>query len=328
VELENGGLILCRTMEKEERLVGFEVGSALLDELDIMPTDKAITAFRKVLGRLRSKYPDGSPNRVMVTSTPEGFKALYKIFVKGKTDNHSLIHGSTYENAANLPEGYIDALVASYPPQLIQAYLNGQFVNLTSGRVYPNFTRQDNHADVTPREGETLHVGMDFNVNFGASAIHVIRDGKAYAVDEIHNAYDTEAQLDALKERYPKNPVFVYPDASGKNRKSSNTTQTDIYLIQQAGFKIMVDNANPPIKTRVHAFNGMILNGKGERRYFVNVNRCPNLTEALEAQIYDSTNMPDKAMGFDHITDAAVYFIHQRFPVLANTPTLHAVAMY
>jgi hypothetical protein len=45
-----------------------------------------------------------------------------------------------------LPTDYIDSLRASYPPQLIEAYLEGRFVNLNSGCV-PEFSRKLNHAD-------------------------------------------------------------------------------------------------------------------------------------------------------------------------------------
>lgn len=327
VELDGAGIILCRTMEKEERLVGFEVGSALLDELDIMPTDKAITAFRKVMGRLRTKYPDGSPNRMMVTSTPEGFKALYKLFVKTTNPHYSLTHGSTYENEPNLPEGYVASMLESYPPQLIQAYLEGQFVNLTSGRVYPNFDRKLNHTDIEPKPGEPLHIGMDFNVNFGASVAHVIRDGMAYAVDEVCDAFDTQTQINAWRERYPRHAIYCYPDASGKNRTSGNTTSTDISLLTSAGFKVIHPNANPMVKSRVAAYNAQILNAKGERRYKVNTKKCPKLTEALEAQVYDATNQPDKKSGYDHVNDAGGYFIVQKFPIISNDTRTIAVAI-
>jgi hypothetical protein len=63
----------------------------------------------------------------------------------------------------------------------------------------------------------------------------------------------------------------------------------------------------------------MILNADGARRLKVNPDRCPTLVEALEQQAYDKNGMPDKQGGFDHVTDAAGYFLAKRYP-LARPP--------
>ena len=77
---------------------------------------------------------------------------------------YGMIQASTYDNEANLPDDYISSLFESYPPQLISAYLRGQFVNLTSGAVYPDFDRKLNHTDEEIEPLELLIIGMDFNV--------------------------------------------------------------------------------------------------------------------------------------------------------------------
>jgi hypothetical protein len=71
----------------------------------------------------------------------------------------AVVHASTYENEANLPDDYIPSLRASYPPQLIEAYIRGQFVNLTSGSVYPNFDRKLNHTAETIRKARRCTSG-------------------------------------------------------------------------------------------------------------------------------------------------------------------------
>ncbi|MFD2271397.1 hypothetical protein ACFS07_10355 [Undibacterium arcticum] len=63
-----------------------------------------------------------------------------------------------------MPDDYIESLREDYPPQLIEAYLNGEFVNLTSGAVYPDFSRELNHSPTILLPNEALHVGLDFNV--------------------------------------------------------------------------------------------------------------------------------------------------------------------
>lgn len=114
---------------------------------------------------------------------------------------YGMVQASTYENAANLPADYIPSLLASYPPQLIDAYLQGKFVNLTSGTVYPQFNRAQNASHEVIQTGEPAFVGMDFNVGKMAAVIHVKRAGMPHAVGEVVNAYDTPAMCRLLRER-------------------------------------------------------------------------------------------------------------------------------
>ena len=61
---------------------------------------------------------------------------------------------------------YIENLENSYPSNLIKAYLNGEFVNLESGQVYVDFdpTLNDTKEELY-NDNETVHIGLDFNVN-------------------------------------------------------------------------------------------------------------------------------------------------------------------
>jgi hypothetical protein len=49
------------------------------------------------------------------------------------------------------------------------------------------------------------------------------------------------------------------------------------------------------------------------------------LVESLEKQSYDKNGEPDKKAGFDHIVDAAGYFVSYRYPVVNNRPTFAAI---
>lgn len=314
------GTTICRSMDNPSSIVGFKIGHALVDEIDVMHTDKARQAWRKIIARMRYNI-DGLRNGIAVTTTPEGFKFTYEQFVKEankspeKQKLYGLIQASTYDNEINLPDDYIDSLKESYPPQLIEAYLNGQFVNLASGAVYPEFDRKLNHTDELILPNEPLHIGMDFNVLKMAAAVNVIRNGEPRALAELTGIRDTPAMVDVIKEKYPNHKIMVYPDASGQNTSSKSSTESDHSILRQAGFSVYVDGSNPRIKDRVNAVNAMILNSKGERRFKINTNTCPELTEGLEQQIYDKQGMPDKAAGVDHLNDAFGYMISQKYPI-------------
>lgn len=323
--------IFCRSLDDPANIVGFKIGNALIDELDVLAKKKAELAWRKIIARMRYKV-DGLRNGIDVTTTPEGFKFVYKMFVKALREkpalrkNYGLVHASTYENEANLPDDYIDSLLEAYTPELILAYLNGQFTNLTSGTIYHQFDRTLNNCTDIIKLGEPLFIGMDFNVGKMAAITHVKRDSLPRAVDEITKGYDTPDMILKIKRRYweetaqnefrKTREIRIYPDASGDSRKSVNASTTDIQLLKAAGFTVIAPDANPPVKDRVNAMNAMFCNAKRERRYLVNVDRCPTYADSLEQQVWADNGEPDKTQDNDHPNDAAGYFIHREFPVV------------
>lgn len=264
VEFYSGGqyrsTTICRSMEKPQTIVGFKIGHALVDELDVLPALKAEHAWRKIIARMRYNVP-GLKNGVDVTTTPEGFKFVYQQFVKQLREKpalqgmYGLVQASTFDNELNLPPDYIPSLMESYPAQLILAYLNGQFVNLNAGSIYHAYDRKLNSCFDTVEAGEPLFIGMDFNVGKMAAITHVKRaDGKPRAVDELIDGFDTPDMIRRIKERYWRHngrdyektcEIRIYPDASGGSRKSVNASETDIAILRQAGFSVIAPDANP-----------------------------------------------------------------------------------
>jgi PBSX family phage terminase large subunit len=313
IEFEGAGRIIFRTMENPQRIVGYEVAHSLLDELDTLPIDKAREVWNKVIARNRQKC--AMRNTVAVATTPEGFRFVYERWVKNNADGYKIFKARTMDNAANLPEGYIENLQNTYSANLLSAYLDGEFVNLTAGSVYAEFDRLLNQSNEAIIAGEPLHIGLDFNVTKMAAVVHVLRGDNPHAVNELTGIFDTPAMIQSIKAKYNGHKIFIYPDASGNNRKSQNASESDIALLKQAGFNIMVNPANPAVKDRVLSMNRMIR----ERKYLVNPDTCPELVEALERQAYDKNGDPDKTAGFDHVLDATGYCIAYRYPIRART---------
>lgn len=310
----NNKQIIFRTMENPDTIVGYEVGDSLIDELDTLPTNKASEVWNKIIARNRQKKPDGTQNTVAVGTTPEGFRFVYDKWQKNRTESYELIRAPTYSNP-HLPAGYVDSLRETYPSNLLNAYIEGEFVNLASGSVYVNYDRQLNNANITANASETLHIGMDFNVNNMSAAIHVMRNSNAYAVDEIIGAQDTPAVIKMIRNRYPDNPIIVYPDASGGSTNTTNAGTSDIILLKNANFSINAPRANGRVRDRVSAVNMALCNNDGQRLYYVNVDKCPNIALGLEQQAYDKNGEPDKKAGFDHLNDAVGYFVVRKMPI-------------
>jgi len=305
-------------MDEPGAIVGFKMAHALVDEIDILPSEKAITAWRKIIARLRLVIP-GKQNGIGVTTTPEGFKFVYDQFYKAPTTekdtqrrrDYSMVQASTYENEKHLPGDYIPSLIASYPQELIDAYLMGKFVNLTSGTVYRCYDRRLCSSSEAIVDKEPLHIGQDFNVGNMASVVCVMRSGKLHAVDELKGLHDTPHLCRVLKDRYPNHNITIYPDASGGARKTVNASSSDISIIRSEGFNVRAKRQNPYVKDRILSVNAALEKGN----FLVNEEACPELADALEQQAYDKNGEPDKTAGYDHAADAAGYLIHWHYPL-------------
>lgn len=304
------GTTICRSMDDPGGIVGFKIARAQVDEIDILSIDKATAAWRKIIARMRLVIP-GVVNGIGVTTTPEGFKFVYDRFKANGGRDYSMVQASTYENEAYLPPDYIQSLRDSYPQELIDAYLMGEFVNLTSGTVYRNYNRIVARSREGIKEREPLHIGQDFNVNNMASVIFVERRNGWHAVGELQSILDTPALISTLKEKFPDHPITIYPDASGSSRKTVNASKSDIALLREAGFSVRAKDANPAVKDRILAVN----TGYSKSRLWVNDKACPRFAQSQEQQAYDKNGEPDKAAGHDHHNDAAGYFVYWTMPV-------------
>jgi len=311
------GQIIFRSMENTNRIIGYEHADADIDELDTLKADDAASAFRAIMARNRQTKPNGEPNTIGVTTTPEGFKFVYQTWKRDPKRGYEIIQAPTSSNP-HLPSDYLDNLKDIYPTQLLNAYIKGEFVNLTQGTVYTGYDRVKNASQETVGDREQLYVGMDFNVTNMSAVVYVKRGATWHAVDELCRIYDTPAMIQALKANYPYNPINVYPDASGRSRKTVDASVSDITLLESAGFGIRVNKKNPFIKDRVMAANSSF----ESLAVMINCESCQELAGNLEQLSYDSNGVPDKQSGLDHLIDAATYPIAYEMPI--NRPVAAA----
>lgn len=299
------GKIFLLSMDKPENIVGYEVGYSLIDEVDVVHRNKIDIAFKNILARNSARLPNGDKPQIDFVSTPEGFKFLYNFFVKKPSPNKLLIKAKTTDNK-EITQDYLDSLTDEYSEQQLMAYLNGEFVNLTAGSVFSDYDAINNHTDIEVKEGDVLHIGMDFNITKMSAVVHVYEDATALAVDEFVNYYDTQELCDAIKQRYPNHKINIYPDASGNNRRSAG--ESDFKIIRKFKFNLLSLKKNSLVKDRVNTTNMVFRQNK----YKVNRMKCSNYSEAL-TQLPYKNGEPDKSSGFDHITDAGTYYVNYIF---------------
>jgi phage terminase large subunit len=313
ISIEGYGNIIFRSMDNAHRIVGYEHADADIDELDTLKRDDAAYAFRQILARNRQRKESGQ-NTIGVTTTPEGFKFVYETWKQSPKKGYEIIQAPTASNPY-LPDGYIDNLRDIYPSQLLDAYLEGKFVNLTSGTVYSSYNRVAQRSDETIKQGEPLFIGCDFNVTQQAATVYVQRDGGAvwHAVEQLTAMYDTPEMVRLIQEKWQRkgHKIYMYPDASGSSRKTVNASISDIALLEQAGFIVRAKKTNPAVKDRVLAMNAALEAG----RIKINDSACPDVANCLEQQAYKNGE-PDKKSGNDHQNDATTYPIAFEMPIV------------
>ncbi len=289
--------VLCRSMENWARIIGLNCSFICADEIDTSKVEIARRAVDKFLGRLRA----GKRRQLGLFSTPEGFGILYAMFVEeGHKPDRALYKGRTADNPY-LPDDFLDAMRENYSEQLFKSYTEGEFCLLTQAAVYPTFDRELNKSDISkPSENDTIWVGVDFNVDRCMMAVFVERGDGLHLVQE-WIARDTPGVIERLKQEYQPwidhNQLIVCPDASSQNRSSKSAGISDFGLMKQAGIRLQTQSANPFIRDRVLTVNTLILNAKGERRFFVHP-QCKQMLRGLEQQPYDqATQQPQKGQG-------------------------------
>jgi hypothetical protein len=313
--------VLCRSFENWRRIIGLNLAWVLSDEIDTIDPKIANLAFPKILGRLRA----GKVRQFASVSTPEGFRWMYQTFQSDdgqKRADRRLVKMRTRDNP-HLPDDYIETLEANYDPQLLRAYLEGEFVNLTSGQVYDRFNRvihvKPCHLAVDEDDGilDTIYVGLDFNIG-NTNAVCAVRtqSGGLHVFAEI-KTHDTEAMGQELRRRFGDAKILGYPDASGGNR-STNSSRSDIAILESYAIRNQAPAKNPPIRDRVAAVQALLENGKGQHRLHVDP-ACTGLIGDLEQQSYDDRGEPDKGHGNDHRPDALGYVVHRLYAVERQT---------
>jgi hypothetical protein len=328
ISTSNGqiGDFIFRSFDKPELIVGYEVYRAHVDEIDVTDIEQSRVAWNKIIARCRQR-PLGLPqelmlwneedqrwepdNRVRAYSTPEGYKFTYQQWCLSKNPEYAYICADSRKNNF-LPKGYVESLMASYPDELVDAYVRGQWVNMASGAVYSSYDPKLHGSKERIKPGEPLYIGCDFNVRNICATVWVKRKGQEWhAISELTGVYDTPELINIITERWKNegHDITIYPDASDPTH-TTNASMSDIIMLQKAGLRIRALKSkdgrgyrNPDVRDRIVAMNSGFKNG----RIFINAIECPSASRCLVQQPYDKNGQPCKKSGFDHHNDATSY---------------------
>ncbi|NCC41899.1 MAG: hypothetical protein EOM21_21315 [Gammaproteobacteria bacterium] len=284
-----------------------------------------------LMGRVLSTGGKG-----IVTSSPNSYDDMHKIFIEEKKKDYGTIRFSTYANTS-IDSSLIDDLASKYDEKFAKQELYGELV-VFEGAVYYTFNRHQNAGDLAFKlanynPNQPICLCCDFNVNPLAWVVAQISSVGSLktinVIDEIYlkNATTLEG-CNEFKTRYPnhKAGIYLYGDATGKQR-STQSNVSNYQIIENElgryGIKNLVPRSNPSERDRVNAVNGMICNSKGFRRVYVNP-KCKHLTRDLEQVSYkDGTTSIDKTRSLEltHISDAFGYMVESEFSLIRSITT-------
>lgn len=311
---------------------GNALDNVLGESLDLLIIDEYQSQDEEIFGLLRPMLSDRSGESWLI-GTPRGHNHFYRMFQKGNPlSKHFTEDWKAYQITTLMaaiagtgldPKEITDARRDMSKTHFEQEY-EASFEAMV-GLVYDAFDDELNVREYfwdanrdQALDSHPLLVGMDFNVSPMTATLAVMPDAQHLFIQS--EIYENNSNTERVAQKIRKiadgradTRVFVYPDASGKNRNTASTN-TNFAILESYGFKIMADNSNPRVEDRVNEVNALLENANGDRRLIINPS-CERLIESLKSHAYDDRGVPDKKSGFDHITDALGYLVHQEFPI-------------
>lgn len=304
----------------KQKIRGPNWGWGVINELTLIE----YVRYREFIGRVRLKR--SVCPQIASCGTPEGYGSDYyeHLIEKPFSPNIKVVYGSTRANAHNLSEDYIPSLTASFDKVMLDAYLEGLFVNMVGNRFYYAYDMKNEDRDIPSFDGEeTVYIAMDFNVEFMTSTVWRYDGRMLRGIDEIviPNNAQTEAMCKEMKRRgYLPDNSILFPDTAGKSRKT--TGKPDIEVLKQEGYRdIRYKNAAPQF--RVRQLNG---NNLLEKKIVkINPDKMPHMKRDFMAvtqntmnneKIKDNAKLTHASDGFDYMVDLLFPFSGRRSGVL------------
>ena len=329
---KNGSEILFRHFDEPNKLKSLNLGFVEIEEMSDIPYD----TFKVLLSRMRQKQKKEWKNftyRIFGHTNPEMHRGwVYKTFVENPAVNYRLISAPTTQNIY-LPKGFCEELKKVYDEEYYNIFVLAQNGHVNNNLVIKDFS-DANIKEISYQPEMDLHISCDFNVDPMCWVFAHKTEDKVFYFDEIAMENTTTARaVEEFCRRYPnhKGKIIVNGDASGDNR-SCTSEYTNYVIIKkkllQYGYdaEIRIKAYNPPIKTRIAAFNAKIRNANGDICLFVD-KKCEKLlyniynlkyiegTSKIDVPTYQQIKQSKELKFLTHPMDAASYLVDFYWPI-------------
>lgn len=307
ITLVNGSKITLRSADNYDALRGGKYNFLVMDECADIHKDTWFNVLRATLSDMEG--------HALFIGSPKGRNWFYDLWVQGGANDDWASFQKTTLDGGNVPAEEVEAAKRDLDARTFRQEYEAQFEDY-AGVIFYAFTEEN----IQKCEGWEdprlpLHIAVDFNVSPISALIGVHRDGVLHIFDEIEiYSSNTQELVNEIKQRYPGRYIFVYPDATGRRMNTNSGGISDHIILQNAGFKLVVDNINPPIADAVASVNSMLCSTDGTRRLLIDP-KCRRLREVMIKWTYkEGTRQIDKESGLDHLGDCIRYVCYRLNP--------------
>jgi phage terminase large subunit len=312
LELINGSVIMLKGADNFDSLRGVGIDFLVMDEVaDIDPA-----AWYEVL---RPTLSDTGGHALLI-GTPKGMNYFKDLFDNAQTKKGWMSWQFTTLDGGRVPKEEVESAREDLDSRTFKQEYEATFANFSGIIAYSFGTHNIRSAEPAGAK-EPLILGTDFNVlPLTCTIMRRIPDG-LHQIDEIVlNGSNTNELVDEIRNRYPENPITIFPDPAGVQRKTSANGNTDIKILESAGFTVRYHRAHPLVKDRINAANSLFhLRSDATTRFYIDP-KCRHTIKSLQQFCYkENSQIPDKDSGHDHMFDALTYAIQFLFPITKNT---------
>jgi PBSX family phage terminase large subunit len=305
ITLLNGSEIWVGGLDDDkrvEKILGKEYSTIFFNECSQIPYSSIQVALTRLAekNKLKKKaFYDENPPSKKHWSYWLFIKKLDPISnepVKKPNDYASMVI-NPFDNLENIDEEYIQML-EQLPEKDRERFLYGRFTDDSDGMTYYSFDREKHVREIEKGPGSIL-LGFDFNVDPMTAVVCQYWNERFHIVDEMFlNNSDTYKAADYLiKKKYIGD---VYPDSTGKNRKTSGIS--DHKILRDSGF-VIKSTRNPFVTDRVNNINRLLQ----DDRIIIDP-KCKKLINDLERVSWKDNKLDQKSDTYlTHISDALGY---------------------
>lgn len=307
IVLKNGSTISLKGADNYDSLRGVGLDFIVLDEFADISPDAWYETLRPTLS--------DTGGRALFIGSPKGLNWAYELYQNSLDNQAWSSHQYTTIDGGWVPEEEIEQARRDLDERTFRQEYMATFETFT-GRIYYGFDRKENVKELDDVKTDVILTGWDFNID-PMSVIVAVRQGEVmYVIDEVRIfSSNTQEAVEELKARYPRSKIWAFPDPAARQRKTSAGGQTDLTILQNAGFVVKAPRTHTPVRDRINAVNSRLCGSSGERHLFISP-QARHTIEGLERQVYkEGTSQPDKDGGYDHMMDALGYMIDYLFPI-------------
>ena len=310
ISLVNGSQICLKSAEQGDNLRGESLDFIVLDEFCDIDLEEIWSQI------IRPSLAD-KKGHALFTGTPKaGNQAARDLYDNYLTKQNWASFSYTTEEGGFVDRDEIEQARQDLSPKVFSQEYLANWENF-AGIIFGDFGEHNIREVRKPTDTEPVFVGMDFNVTPMSAVIGRQTRTGIDIYDEIYldNSNTTE-MIGEIRNRYPTNPIVVYPDPAGVQRRASAGGNTDIKLLEMAGFQTRYHRQHPLVRDRINAGNSLFFKRDDGTVRFTIDPACKKTITCLKNWAYKTDSMvPTKDSGFDHGCDALTYMIQFLFPI-------------